>query len=102
MRDFLPPNCAGPTQLFQSLLVPKIKYLHEQICSCKLIPINTFRICIYTYISATMIRYCISSTYKLTIPAIVTTNDIKELVNRSLLSKDELDITLNNIEKYFS
>ncbi len=100
-EEFILPGCGGPAQLFQSLLIPEMEDLQEQIRRCMLIPIHTFRICMFSYIKAGMVRYSLKKEYP-DISVAVTADNIKELFNRSFLAKEEIDGVLKNIEKYFS
>lgn len=94
-------NCVDPIWLFRSSFEPEMKNLHKQICSCRLIPLHTFRICLLSYIGAGMIQYCFRKENP-KIPVIVSIDNIRELFNRSILAKEEIGSTLKKIEPYFS
>lgn len=87
------PQSVPPT-LFESFLIPEMDYLHEQIQKCRLIPIQTFRICFYAYISIATVQHCLLSSEmapKRSGKEAFNAEYIKELVSRCILSKEEKD-----------
>ena len=90
----------------QSLLelefIPEILYMSDLIRKCELIPIQTFKLCYYSYISTAMLQYCfLSLDYidKQRIPQLFNSNNIQELLNRTILSKEDLDTAMTYINQ---
>lgn len=102
MQDtFKSYHCVLP-RLFNSYINPVIKYLRIQIQKCKFIPIQTFRLCFYTYLAVlTMQQILFLTANPQVISACISINEIQELINHSLLSKEEIEKAMKQLEKYF-
>lgn len=77
--------------LYNSCLVPEMEYLRNQIQKCKLLPNQTFKLCLYANISTAMVKYCytsLSTTSYQNISSFNHTDSIKELIKRTPLPKE--------------
>lgn len=88
--------------LYHSCLVPELEYLRSQILKCKLLPNQTFKLCFYAYISMAMFKYCCASPSTASCQnksPVNYTDDIKELIKRTSLPKEEYEKCILEIEK---
>lgn len=92
-------------ETFNASLKPATNYLLEQIHLCRLLPIHTFKLCWYSFISVGIIEGClfsINEANKQFIHSIFNADNIKDLISRTYLSKENLDAIFSEVENITS
>ena len=89
---------------FTTYIAPEIKALQKQLNDCKLIPKETFRLCIFAHtIVAFIQRLCHSSveeSFKSSILEMYNIGDLKKWLDYIFLSEDEKNAVLKMIDKF--
>lgn len=84
---------------FNDYLMEPLKMLKADISSCKLIPIHTFRLCIYAYIAVAMVLYQYKCSSSSSGPLPFTFADLQHLFLCGHLSQDEYNAAITGISK---
>lgn len=89
---------------FKTYIAPEIKTLQNQLNSCKLIPKETFQLCILSHTIVALIqRLChsfVKESDKSSIAEMYNIGDLKKLLDYIFLSEDEKNTVLEMIDKF--
>lgn len=87
---------------FNPTIMPEISYLTEQIDECKLIPHETFYICLCCYVSTALVQYTFFPNEAGNFSFSFYKNCLKELIRRIVLYEDNLDTIMTRIDNIFT
>jgi len=83
--------------LFESKIMPELHYMSDLIKECKLIPVQTFKLCYYSYISAEIIQHYFLALHYIdrkSIPDPSIIDEIRILISLTIISKEDLDTAM--------
>ncbi len=87
---------------FNSTIKPEVSYLSDQIHECKLIPYETFYICLCCYISTALVQYTFLPNEPNNFSFRFYKKCLKELSTRIVLYEENLDSIMTCIDKVFT
>ena len=88
--------------LFESKIMPELYYMSDLIKKCKLIPVQTFKLCYYSYISAEIIQHYFLVLHYIdrkSIPDPSIIDKIRILISLTIISKEDLDTAMFYLEQ---
>lgn len=91
----------GEPDLLEAEILPQLNELDELISSCRLIPLQTFRLCLYTYITVLTVQYVFLHNKVLHSsgsPSFLSGENFRNLFNRCNLGKEILDEAMKLID----
>ena len=87
---------------FESKIMPQINYMSDLIKKCNLIPVQTFKLCYYCYISTAIIQHYFLALHYIdreSFPDLSIIDKIRILINLTLISKEDLDTAMFYLEQ---
>lgn len=87
---------------YNSTIIPEVSYLRNQIYECKLIPHETFYICLCCYISTALIQYTFLPNEAENSSLSFYKYCLKELSSRIVLYEENLNTLMTCIDKVFT